>query len=252
MSHESFQYLEHRPWPLPEVEWNWRQSWMDLAFIHYRVDSRAIAKFLPHNLTIQEHDGSAWVGVVPFKMSGVMRRPFPDMPGFSNFLELNVRTYVERDGKPGVWFFSLDTNSLPFVFGGRYVYGLPYHHARQRLTTDDVWQHFTSTRISSDASFDARYHPTGDLYFAEKGSFDHWATERYCLYSYSKRRGTERVDVHHAPWPLQRAEAEIRDIGILKAAGIDPLDSSPVCHFSRGVHVVSYPIEKLTTPPPAI
>lgn len=247
--HPSFQSIDHRPWPLPATRWNWRQSWLDLAFLHYRVEADAMRQLIPKELEIQEFDGSAWVGVVPFRMAGVMRRGIPDMPGFSSFLELNVRTYVEHRGRPGVWFFSLDTNSWPFVFGGRYVYGLPYHPARMRQTVSDGWHTFASARRDGRASFLARYRPTGETGFANAGGFEHWATERYCLYSHGARRGLERVDVHHAPWPLRKAEAEISDCEILSAAGIRLEGQNPVCHFSTGVHVVSYPIEKLRNLP---
>jgi uncharacterized protein len=115
--HESLRYLDHRPWPLPTTPWAWRQSWLDLAFIHYRVATSALRTIVPAGLTVQEFDGSAWVGLVPFRMAGVMRRGLPDIPGFSMFPKLNLRTYVERDGKPGVWFFSLDAASWPIVLG---------------------------------------------------------------------------------------------------------------------------------------
>lgn len=95
--HESLPHLDHRPWPLPDKPWAWRQSWLELAFIHYRVTAVSIRQLIPPTLTIQEFDRSAWVGLVPFRMAGVMRRGLPDIPGVSTFPELNLRTYVERD-----------------------------------------------------------------------------------------------------------------------------------------------------------
>ena len=238
--HPALRSIAHRPWPLPAGAWRWRQSWLDLAFIHYRADPQSIRALLPSGLRLQEFDGSAWIGLVPFRMAGVMRRPFPDIPLFSTFPELNLRTYVECDGKPGVWFFSLDAASWPVVFGGRRIYGLPYFSARMRQRFNAGWHSFSSIRRGGDARFDARYRALGDVFFPEAGTFEHWATERYCLYSFSHRRGIERVEVHHAPWPLQRAEVEIHECSLLAAAGIKPLEGEPVCHFSSGVHVVSY------------
>src|SRR5262245_19320311 len=119
--HPALHVVEHRPWPLPQGEWKWRQSWLDLAFIHYRAEAMSIRAVLPAGIRLQEFDGTAWVGVVPFRMAGVMRRPLPDVPGFSSLHELNLRTYVEVGGKPGVWFFSLDADSSPLVFGGRRI-----------------------------------------------------------------------------------------------------------------------------------
>lgn len=164
MKHSSLLSVAHRPWPLPNHEWKWRQSWLDLAFIHYRVEAAQIQKQLPPGLQLQEFDGSAWVGVVPFRMAGVMRRPFPDAPFFSSFSELNLRTYVECDGKPGVWFFSLDADSWPIVFGGKKFYHLPYHFAKMEQVWKDSWCHFSSRRRSKPVEFEARYRPVGDVF----------------------------------------------------------------------------------------
>jgi uncharacterized protein YqjF (DUF2071 family) len=177
-------------------------------------------------------------------MAGVARRPLPDIPLFSSFPELNLRTYVEFEGKPGVWFFSLDADSWPVVFGGRRIYGLPYFSARMQQQLSAGWYSFSSARRSGAASFSARYRAVGDVFFSAFGTFEHWTTERYCLYSFSDSRGIERVEVHHAPWPLQRAEVVIGECGLFSAAGIIPSAGEPVCHFSSGVHVVSFTKER--------
>jgi uncharacterized protein len=181
-------------------------------------------------------------------MAGVMRRPWPDIPYFSSFPELNLRTYVEADGKPGVWFFSLDADSLPIVLGGRLIYNLPYFTARMRQKWSAERCMFTSARRSSDASFAASYRPLGEVFFTKPGSFEHWATERYCLYSLSKGQGLCRVEVHHAPWPLQSAEVSIEQCSIFSAVGLEPLKTQPICHFSSGVHVVSFPKQTAAQP----
>lgn len=241
--HPALRSVEHRPWPLPESAWTWRQSWVDLAFIHYRVPGDHLRRLLPRGLTLQEFDGSAWVGLVPFRMAGVMKRPLPNMPGFSEFPELNLRTYVEAGGKPGVWFFSLDAASWPVVWGGRNLYGLPYFLAKMQQTRAGGWWNYSSRRNSGCARFEARYRPAGEVFYAQPGTFEHWAAERYCLYSGSDDRGLRRVNVHHVPWPLQRAEVEIQTCEMLTAAGIEPTGDVPVCHFSAGVDVISYRVE---------
>jgi uncharacterized protein YqjF (DUF2071 family) len=243
--HPALRELKHRPWPFPDSDWTWRQSWRDLAFIHYRVPKEVLRKLVPSELTLQEFDGSAWVGLVPFRMAGVMKRPWPDLPGFSEFPELNLRTYVEVGGKPGVWFFSLDAASWPVVWGGRNLYGLPYFLAKMRQEHVDGGWNYSSRRNSGGARFVARYRPVGDVFFAERGTFEHWAAERYCLYSGGSGRGLRRVEVHHAPWPLQRAEVTIETCEVLAAAGITPRGGAPVCHYSSGVDVVSFGVETI-------
>jgi uncharacterized protein YqjF (DUF2071 family) len=162
--HPSLQNLSHRPWPLPKQEWSWRQSWLDLAFIHYPIDAAALRPLLPKGLTLQSYNGTAWLGLVPFRMAGVMRRPWPDLPYFSSFPELNLRTYVEAEGKPGVWFFSLDADSLPVVLGGRFIYGLPYFTARMRQKWSEGRCTFSSVRRNGHARFAGHYRPVGDVF----------------------------------------------------------------------------------------
>lgn len=239
--HPAFESIDHRPWPLPNEAWCWQQSWLDLAFLHYRVSSQEIRNLLPPDVTLQEFDGSAWVGVVPFWMDGFMRRPPLDIPLLSSFPEINLRTYVEVDGKPGVWFFSLDADNWPIVLVGRGLYNLPYYKAAITLEERKGWFECASTRHQGQVGFKGRYRPVGDTFIAESGSFEAWATERYCLYSQSRKGDVQRVEVHHAPWPLQKAEAEIEACDLFSAAGISPIDSTMVCHYSAGVQVVSYP-----------
>jgi uncharacterized protein YqjF (DUF2071 family) len=238
--HPALRTTDHRPWPLPERQWTWRQSWLDIAFIHLRVDAKKLRTRLPPGVRLQEFDGTAWVSLVPFRMAGVTRRPFPPVPGFSSFPELNLRTYIEVDHKPGVWFFSLDADAWPVIFAGRRIYDLPYFSARVRQTFNDGWFAFSSARRASDARFAGRYRPSGPTFFAQPGTFDHWATERYCLYTFSIKRGLTRIEVHHAPWPLQDAEVEITEHSVFSAAGIETLGEHPICHFSAGVHAIAF------------
>lgn len=239
--HSSLFHVAHRPWPLPAGPWIWRQSWLDATFLHYRVDIRELRPRIPSELRIQEFDGTAWVGLVPFRMADVMRRPLPVLPFLSAFPELNLRTYVEYEGKPGLWFFSLDADSWPIVAGGRHLYGLPYFRAKIRQRREGDVFRFSSMRRDGLARFDADSRPLGESYVPREGSFEHWAIERYGLYAEAPRnRGLTRVDIHHAPWALRRAEVAIRHSNMLAVAGIRPLGDSPVAHFSSGVHVVSY------------
>ncbi|MFO1492219.1 MAG: DUF2071 domain-containing protein [Kiritimatiellia bacterium] len=237
--HPSLQVLDHRPWPLPPARWRWRQSWLDLGFLHYRVRAGELAGRIPPGLDLQEFDGTAWVSAVPFRMAGVMWGRLPSFPPFSSFPELNLRTYVTDGQKAGVWFFSLDADCAPVVWGGRHIYHLPYFSARMSQRRRGEGFDFTSARRGADVRFEASYAGSGDVFLARPGSFEHWVAERYCLYSLVRGRLT-RVEVHHAPWPLRRAEAEVRVNNLLAAAGLIPLDTPPVCHATAGVDVVSY------------
>jgi len=237
--HPSLAATGHRPWPLPKSRWKWRQTWRKLAFIHYRIEPRKLAAFIPPPLNLESFDGSAWLSVVPFEMFEVAPRWMPPVPSLSHFPELNIRTYVVIDGRPGVWFFSLDADSWPVVLGGRWSYGVPYFKAGMQISQTDGGFLFTSVRRGGTCRFRARYQPIGPTFHAEPGSFEHWISERYCLYS-SKQGRVHRVDVHHPPWPLQAVSLEIDESSMLQTQGLSPSVGAPICYYSPGVDVVSF------------
>jgi uncharacterized protein YqjF (DUF2071 family) len=198
---------------------------------------------VPQGLEIQEFGGSAWVGVVPFRMAGVMLRGLPDLPWISAFPELNVRTYVERDGRPGVWFLSLDATQPLAVWAASTLFHLPYYRATMSAEDDGARVHYRSARASF--RFDASYEPVTPVYRSQPGSLEHWLTERYCLFAEDRASNLWRTDVHHAPWPLQRAESEIRVNTMMSAHGLRA-DGPPVTqHFARRIDVVAWSSERL-------
>ena len=121
--------VDHRPWPVPRRSWIQGQTWDHLLFAHWRVAEAALREHVPEQLPLDSFDGSCWLGTTPFRVNGLrLRGTFP-VPGLSSFLELNVRTYVTYDDKPGIWFFSLDTSSALAVDAARAFYKLPYFHS---------------------------------------------------------------------------------------------------------------------------
>lgn len=244
--HFAFSRTDHRPWPLPKRAWTWRQSWKDLLFAHWPVPADVLAPLVPKGLEIQQFDGTSWVGIVPFHMTGVMRRPFPDLPWVSAFPELNVRLYVERDGKPGVWFLSLDASNPLAVWGARRWFHLPYHVADMEILREADRFRFTSVRRGTDGSvrFRGEYHPSSDVFEARPGTLEHFLTERYCLYCSSPDGTLYRGEVHHRPWPLQQAHAELAAQPLVQHYKI-AISECPHLLFSRGVDVVVWPLERL-------
>jgi uncharacterized protein len=158
-----------------------RMRWVDLAFLHWRVPADDIRALVPPPLEPDLFDGSAWVAVVPFRMTGVRPLFSPPLPTATDFPELNVRTYVRHGGRPGggVWFFSLDAASWLAVLGARTAVGLPYFHARMQERRDGDLIQYESMRThpgARTAAFRARYRPTGGVYLAAPGSLDYWLT----------------------------------------------------------------------------
>jgi uncharacterized protein len=230
----------HRP--LPRGPWIMKQEWHDLLFAHWAVPVDELRPLIPPALEIDTFAGRAWIGVVPFRMSGVRLRGMPAIPGFSRFPELNVRTYVSRDGKPGVWFFSLDATNALAVWGARTFFHLPYFLAAMSCAEDEGWIGYESRRKDRKgppASLRARYRAVGNIFHIQPGSIEHFLAERYCLYATDGKGRILRCEIHHLPWPLQVAEAVLQQNSMVAAAGISIAELKPeLLHFSRRQEVV--------------
>lgn len=236
----------HRPWPVPPQPWIMAMEWHDLLFMHWPVAPAQLRAFVPPHLTLETWAGAAWLGVVPFRMAGVRPRWLPAVPWFSAFPELNLRTYVVADGKPGVWFFSLDAGNPVAVELARLAFHLPYFAARMTAARGSAIG-YTSRRThhhAPPAAFQARYAPTGPVAYAAAGTLDHWLTERYCLYAADQRGHVWRGDIHHAPWPLQPARAAT-DLNTLAVPFGIALTGPPLLHFARRLDVVAWLPERL-------
>ncbi len=218
-----------------------KQIWHDLLFAHWPVPSAVMRPLVPGQLTLDTFDGQCWVGVVPFRMSGIRARGLPPIPGVSRFPELNVRTYVIYGGKPGVYFFSLDAASLPAVWAARTFYHLPYFHAAMTCTQMEGNILYHSRRLFGAAELHASYRPTTDVRLSEKSSIEHWFTERYCLYTVRDSQ-VFRGDIHHPPWLLQDGQADFEINTVAAAAKISLPASPPLLHFARRQEVLIWPL----------
>jgi uncharacterized protein YqjF (DUF2071 family) len=233
----------HRPWPLPDGRWVMEQKWHDLLFAHWPVPLELLRPKIPAPLDIDTFEGQAWLAVVPFRMSGVRFRGTPALPWLSAFPELNVRTYVTGGTKPGVWFFSLDAANSIAVRIARAWFHLPYYKARMRCAEHDGWIEYASQRPRADAAaakLQGRYRPMGPPFHPSPRTLEYFLTERYCLYALDGRGRLLRGEIHHAPWPLQRAEAELKNNTMTGPLGI-LLESQPLLHFARRHDVLVWP-----------
>jgi uncharacterized protein len=230
----------HRPWPPPGEPWTMAQTWDDLLFAHYRVSAEQLARLVPQGLEIEQCDGSAWVGVTPFVITAFRLRGTLPLPRLSTFPELNVRTYVTVDDKPGIWFFSLDTSSRLAVEGARRAYKLPYFQARLSIERRAGRVVCACERDDDpERRFEGRYQPTSEVFNADRDSLEWFLTERYCLYAIDQGR-LHRAEIQHPPWPLQQAEAHV-ETNTMPPPGIDA-GGPPLCHFSRRQDVLIWPL----------
>ena len=231
------------------------QRWCDLLFAHWPAPMAALRPRIPERLAIETFDGTPWIGVVPFRMEAIRPRWLPAVPWLSAFPELNLRTYVTLDDRPGVFFFSLDATNPVAVRLARRLFLLPYYRARMACERQGETIAYSSRRIhpgAPSARFEGRYGPAGDVFRAAPGSLEHFLTERYCLYTSGASVGRPSVDlyrgeIHHAPWPLQPAEAAIA-VDTLGDAVLpnDAAEQAPHLLFARSLDVRVWPLRKVS------
>lgn len=240
-----------RGWPVM------RQSWQSLLFLHWPLPPEALRPLIPPHLEPDLFEGTAYVGLVPFLMTGVRPVGLPPVRGLSRFPETNVRTYVHHRGRdPGVWFFSLDAANPVAVALARRLYHLPYYRARMFLEPEGGASPdqspgailYAGTRRhpgwDGPASYLLRARPTGSAGPARPGTLEHFLAERYILYALANDR-LYQGRVHHRPYPLQPAELITLDESLVAAAGIHRPDTPPLVHFARGVDVKVYAIRRI-------
>lgn len=218
---------DHRPWPVPAGPWIMEQIWRDLLFAHWAIPAAVVRPLIPKELTLDTFDGQAWVSVTPFHMS-IRPRGSP-LAWMRAVPELNCRTYVTAENKPGVYFFSLDIRSYAAVAGARLAFHLPYHHAWMRIRHEGNAIAYSARRGA--LAWSATYAPEGPAREAEPGSVEHWLCERYCLYTVRGRR-VYRGDIHHVPWPLQNASAKIAENGIARNIVSNLPDQAAIVSFA--------------------
>ncbi|HST12596.1 MAG TPA: DUF2071 domain-containing protein [Terriglobales bacterium] len=237
--------VAHRPWPLPSGPWVMAQSWHDLLFAHWPIAPRTMRPLIPPQLELDIFDKQCWVGVVPFRMSGVRARGFPAIVGTSRFPELNVRTYVTYGGKRGVYFFSLDAANRLAVKTARLLYHLPYFYAEMGSndTGDEIV--YRSKRKHGEAEFRGRYRAVSAVQVRAPHSLEHWLTERYCLYAVFKEK-VYRGEIHHQPWPLQDGSADISVNTLATAANFELPDTKALLHFARRLDVLIWPLRRVS------
>jgi uncharacterized protein YqjF (DUF2071 family) len=221
------------------------QRWERLLFLHWAMDPAAVRPHVPPGLALDLRDGRAWVAATPFTLSGLRPRSLPALPLLSRFHELNARTYVHRDGVPGVWFFSLDAGSRLAVAGARRLYRLPYYAAAIEVAEHDGGVRYRARRTHAGAppaGFEVDWVPGEGLPESEPGSLEFFLTERYVLYS-ADGGEVHRARIHHAPWPLCTAAVSHLRSSLLEAASLPTPSGPPLAHHASRVDVEVWPLE---------
>jgi len=228
---------EHRSWNYPIEKWSYYQEWNNALFFHYEVDKNILQDLVPDDLEIDLINGKAWVSVVAFVMERIRPRFLPSVSSISNFGEINVRTYVIKDNKPGVYFLSIEAEKLMSAVLAKSLSGLPYEKSTIKRTKNS----YQAQHSLKGFSLSADYHIGMEI--KHKNELDLFLTERYCLYL-NKGNNLFRYEIQHIPWKLNQLELDYLQLDYKLGNLI--LDSNPnFIHYSVGVQVVAWKKQKL-------
>ena len=223
----------HRPWPMPTGPWRYYQEWLDLLFLHFQVDYDLLRPLVPAGLQIDQHQGSCYVSLVAFEMKNIRPRNLPAFPPISDFYEINVRTYIEQDGKKGVYFISIEASKYLSALVARKLSGLPY----EKSTILRDAQGYQNLNQGKGFRLKTIFEVTDEIKI--KSSLDSWLTERYCLYL-DKGDGIYCFDIHHLEWPLFSVQLQECQLGYTIGGIHLHNENIALIHYSPGVQVLAW------------
>ncbi|HYX32545.1 MAG TPA: DUF2071 domain-containing protein [Oligoflexus sp.] len=235
---------DHRPWPIPRARWIWSQKWLDAAFLHWSFTPEEVQELLPRGMTLDLWEGRAWISIVAFTMHGVHPQGLWPMPGLSTFAELNIRTYVVHDGKPGVYFLSIEAANPLAAWLARVASPLPYRFKKMQRSRQNGGEIFEAGHPAQDGYLHLHYQVGATL--PHKTPLDLWLTERYCLYV-DRREQQLRAEVHHEPWPLQTMELLSFQCRYRFSESVYFHAGPDLVHYSAGVPILAWKHEPLVT-----
>ena len=234
--------VDHIPFPMPETRWILRQKWKKLTFLHWKVDPALLRAHLPDDLELDLFEGDAYVGCIPFVMEDVRPSGVPAVPGISTFGEFNIRTYVVKNGVPGVFFLTLDAKSRVTCLYANWRYGLTYRYAKCSVKGEfDEGYRWSSVRKKDGVGLNGSSKPSSEVRQANPGTLEYFLFERYSLYTVRKGR-LHHGYTHHLKWWYCDAEASISENSLVESynLGISDATTPEFIHMSKGVNVVTW------------
>lgn len=229
---------QHRPYPLPSGTYKYYQEWNNAIFLHWKVDYNQLKPLVPETFNLDNFNGDYYISIVAFTMEKIRPKSLPSVGFLSNFHEVNVRTYVENDGKKGVYFINIEAEKLLACFIAKQLSGLPYQKASMKRNKNQFYSQLDAKNFKLNINFEVE--PKSN----EKSELDLWLTERYCLYLDTKH-GNYRYDIHHKEWviddlKLRNLESQYQ-LGNVNLQNLKP----DLTHYSKGVEVVAWGKTKL-------
>ena len=213
-----------------------QQAWKFMTFLHWAFEPAHVKSLLSDEFEVDTWDGQAWVSLTPFLMTNFRLSGLPTMGPLSTFPETNVRTYVRGpDGRDGLWFFSLEADSMATVVGASTAYGVPYQWADMSVEQGETVRYRSRRRAGKPVGHDITVRVGPPL--EDVDELDHWLTGRWRAYTRVADRPSV-VPVRHSPWSLCEATVVELEESLLEAAGLPKPAEAPRVQYSPGVEDV--------------
>lgn len=223
----------HRPWAIPKEPWQYYQEWNKALFLHWEIPLETIQKCIPKKLTIDSINGKHYISLVAFTMQNVRPTYLPSIRAISDFYEVNLRTYIEHNGKKGVYFLSINVSKYLSALIAKKLSGLPYEKSNINRTET----RYSLNNKQKSFHFDSEYNVKEPI--LNKTELDKWLTERYCLYFEDKAK-LYRYDIHHKEWEINTLDLNKLFLQY-NIDGINLSNKRPdLLHYSNGVQVLSW------------
>lgn len=235
---EILKEVSHRPFEIPKGNWAYYQEWNRALFLHWVVPFEQLRKCVPTNLNLDTFDGNCYISLVAFTMEKIRPKFLPAIGCVSNFDEINIRTYVEKDDKKGVYFLNIEAAKTISVLIAKVISGLPYEKAKINRTEKSYYSNNLKKGFNLTSEFEI------NEVVNNKTELDKWLTERYCLYNDLKRE-LYRYDIHHKEWEIKKIN--IKNLSVnYKIGEIDLNNREPnLTHYSEGITVIAWKREKI-------
>ena len=225
-------HKEHRPWKLPNQNWKFYQEWNNAIFLHFKVDLEELKKHVPKELEIDLFQGESWVSVVAFTMEKIRPKNIPAFSPISNFHEINIRTYVKKNNKTGVYFLSIEGGTKLSCKIAKYISDLPYRYSLIERSS----KHYSSINLKFKDELCFEFEIGKQI--EKKSELDNWLTERYALFQETDKYINE-YEIHHLPWLVN--DVEVKSLKCFYPRFKNLLNNKPdKMQYSKGVKVIAW------------
>ncbi len=223
---------EHRPWEMPTGNWKFYQEWNNAIFLHWQVELTELEKVVPKELEIDLFEGKPWVSVVAFTMEKIRPKNLPSFPPISDFDEINIRTYVKSNNKPGVYFLSIEGGKKLSCIVAKGMSELPYRFSKIKRS-QNLYK-------SSNSEFNDKLNIefTIEKELKEKTELDKWLTERYALFQDTEKSINE-FEIHHLEWPINEIKLKTVDFDYPRFGKLIKNEPNKI-QYSKGVKVIAW------------